>query len=410
MLYGALFLMLAIRLESPMNHLIPFSILFPVLIAIFYINDLYPRYSEKFTSTTISRFVLSACISAVFAIIVFYLGAFYITPKTNLAVYFLILTGIFLLWRFIAQTIFYYSRSKTRIFFLHVDGEERLRDEIRLLVMDVHCKELVDSGYQLADSIDSADLVVAGYRSYREDSGKLFSLMSRGVTVLNEMTFLEGYLRETPVEAANTDWLLTQYGETVKREFELAKRGIECICSVVMIVVCLPLFLIVAIAVKLTSSGPIFYTQQRIGKLGRTFTIYKFRSMRQDAEANGVQWSTMNDPRVTPIGRILRHTHLDELPQLVNILQGDMSFVGPRPERPEFVQEIELQIPFYSLRHLIRPGVTGWAQISFPYGASIEDARRKLAFDLYYVKHRYWFFDLKILLKTFTMLFRGEGR
>jgi lipopolysaccharide/colanic/teichoic acid biosynthesis glycosyltransferase len=166
---------------------------------------------------------------------------------------------------------------------------------------------------------------------------------------------------------------------------------------------------VVALAIRVTSPGPVLYSQHRLGKDGVRFTIYKFRSMRVDAEAlSGAVWSMAGDPRVSSVGRILRRTRLDEVPQLWNVLVGDMSFVGPRPERPEFVAELSKQIPFYGQRHAVRPGLTGWAQVRHRYGASVDDAQEKLQYDLFYIKHMSVPFDLFIVLETVkTVLVRG---
>jgi lipopolysaccharide/colanic/teichoic acid biosynthesis glycosyltransferase len=166
--------------------------------------------------------------------------------------------------------------------------------------------------------------------------------------------------------------------------------------------------LLIAIVVRLENRGPVFYSQTRVGQGGQTFTLHKFRTMWGNAEANGMAWASQNDPRVTFVGRYLRKLRFDELPQLWNILKGDMSLVGPRPERPEFVGPLAALIPFYDERHLIKPGLTGWAQINYPYGSSIADARRKLQLDLYYIKHTSLELDLIILLRTLGTFFLGS--
>jgi lipopolysaccharide/colanic/teichoic acid biosynthesis glycosyltransferase len=172
----------------------------------------------------------------------------------------------------------------------------------------------------------------------------------------------------------------------------------------------LPLMGLTALAVRLTSPGPILYHQVRVGQNGKLFTIHKFRSMRADAEAaTGAVWARQNDSRITPIGRFLRKTRLDELPQLWNVLKGDMSFVGPRPERPEFVADLTKQIPFYGQRHVVKPGLTGWAQVSYSYGASVEDALAKLQYDLFYIKHLALSLDLFIMVKTIKTVVLRRG-
>lgn len=187
------------------------------------------------------------------------------------------------------------------------------------------------------------------------------------------------------------------------------RRSASILISAVGLAVALPIIPIVALLVKLSSPGPVLFTQERVGRKGKRFTIYKFRTMRQDAEADGAKWATKNDPRITAIGKFLRKTRLDEIPQLWCVLKGDMSFVGPRPERPEFVQWLSGVIPYYNLRHIIRPGLTGWAQVRYTYGASLEETKEKLKYDLYYIKHMSLSLDLLIMFKTIktVLLWRG---
>lgn len=188
-----------------------------------------------------------------------------------------------------------------------------------------------------------------------------------------------------------------------------AKRMIDFLIALVGVTLTGPLMLVIAAAVRLTSPGPALFQQARVGRGGKVYTLFKFRSMRVDAEANGAVWAQEKDPRATALGSFLRKSHLDELPQFFNVLRGDMSLVGPRPERPEFVAELREQIPYYDLRHIVRPGVTGWAQISYPYGASVEDAQAKLEYDLYYIRHKDLLWDLRIILRTVTVSLLGRG-
>ena len=175
------------------------------------------------------------------------------------------------------------------------------------------------------------------------------------------------------------------------------------------LLLCLPFIPFIMLAVRLSSPGPIFFRQTRVGRHGRPFSLIKFRTMRDDAEADGAIWATANDSRVTPLGRFLRKSRLDEIPQLWNVLKGEMSFVGPRPERPEFVGWLAKEIPFYELRHMVRPGITGWAQVRYHYGASLEEAKRKLEYDLYYVKHLSLGLDLLIMFETIKIIMLGRG-
>ncbi len=189
----------------------------------------------------------------------------------------------------------------------------------------------------------------------------------------------------------------------------VSKRLLDVVVSVAGLVALIPLFALVAAVIRLDSSGPVFYRQIRVGLRGRPYMIWKFRSMRQDAEKAGPRWAQANDPRVSRVGWWLRKTRIDEFPQLINVLRGEMSLVGPRPERPVFVQDLRIVIPYYDIRHTVRPGVTGWAQVKFRYGASQEDSHTKLQYDLYYVKNLSFLLDLKILAHTIRVMMLGEG-
>jgi exopolysaccharide biosynthesis polyprenyl glycosylphosphotransferase len=187
------------------------------------------------------------------------------------------------------------------------------------------------------------------------------------------------------------------------------KRLVDILVSTAGLLIMLPLFLLIAALIKIDSSGPAMYRQTRVGLRGRPFLIWKFRSMRHDAEKSGPQWAQADDPRISRVGRWLRKTRIDEFPQLINVLKGEMSLVGPRPERPVFVQDLRKIIPYYDLRHTVRPGITGWAQVKFRYGASEEDAHMKLQYDLYYVKRLSFALDMRILVQTTQVMLAGEG-
>jgi exopolysaccharide biosynthesis polyprenyl glycosylphosphotransferase len=188
------------------------------------------------------------------------------------------------------------------------------------------------------------------------------------------------------------------------------KRAIDVISAGLLLLVLSPLMLLTAFAIKLDSPGPIFYSQLRTGLHSQPFRVYKFRSMYQDAEKRGAQWASLRDPRITRIGNLLRISRIDELPQIWNVLRGEMSLIGPRPERPEFDSQLRKQIPYYDLRYLVRPGITGWAQVLYPYGASVKDAYEKLSYDLYYIKNYSFGLDIAILFKTIRVVLLGKGR
>jgi exopolysaccharide biosynthesis polyprenyl glycosylphosphotransferase len=227
-----------------------------------------------------------------------------------------------------------------------------------------------------------------------------------GCRLRSEADFHEDLLSAVPVMHVPPEWMLAKGLDTSNHLAEAVKRLTDIALAMSLLVLSAPLHLLAIIALAV-QRGPVFYRQARVGRHGQPFSILKLRSMRVDAEDGVPQWADPDDPRITPLGRVLRRTRLDELPQLVNILFGEMSFVGPRPERPEFVSELEQTIPFYSWRHVVRPGLTGWAQINYPYGSSVEDARRKLEYDLFYIRHYSVLTDLSIALRTVTAAARG---
>jgi sugar transferase (PEP-CTERM system associated) len=240
---------------------------------------------------------------------------------------------------------------------------------------------------------------------------KLLEMKLDGVTFDHLASVYEDYTGKIAVENLRPSWLIFSDGFKKSRVLSASKRGSDILIALIGLVLATPIGLLVAAAIKITSRGPVFYHQARVGQQGRVFTVHKFRSMRQDAEAaTGPVWASKSgDPRVIPIGRMLRRSRLDELPQLWNVLLGDMSFVGPRPERPEFVAELTKQIPFYGQRHIVRPGLTGWAQVRYTYGASTEDALQKLQYDLFYIKNLSIALDLFIMGETIKTVVLQRG-
>ncbi len=228
-----------------------------------------------------------------------------------------------------------------------------------------------------------------------------------GVSVMPLVNLCEEIEQYVPLELISSEWLLNASGEPQHIYIQKLKRLFDIVCSSVGLLLGAPLVLLAALAIRLTSPGPIFYRQVRSGRFGRSFSIIKLRTMRVDAEKNGAVWSTKNDPRVTFVGYFLRRYRIDEIPQLWHVLCGHMSFVGPRPERPEIVEQLACEIPYYEERLMVQPGITGWAQVSYPYGASATDARRKLEYDLYYMKHMSLFLDVFILLDTVRIVVAG---
>jgi sugar transferase (PEP-CTERM system associated) len=234
--------------------------------------------------------------------------------------------------------------------------------------------------------------------------------LERGVTFDHLATVYEEYTGKIAVENLRPSWLIFSGGFKKTRLLSAGKRTLDILAAAIGLIVLSPIMALTALAVRLSSPGPFLYHQRRVGQHGRLFTVHKFRSMRSDAEAGtGAVWARSNDDRVTTVGRFLRRTRLDETPQLFNVLVGEMSFVGPRPERPEFVSQLSDAIPFYGLRHGVRPGLTGWAQVRYTYGASVEDALEKLQYDLFYIKHLTLAFDLFIIFLTMKTVLLRRG-
>ena len=239
---------------------------------------------------------------------------------------------------------------------------------------------------------------------------KLLEMRLDGMAFDHLASVYEQYTGKIAVENLRPSWLIFSSGYRKPRLLRITKQALDMLAASLGLTLSAPLMLIVAAAIKLSSRGPVFYHQQRVGQHGKVFVIHKFRSMKVDAEqSTGAVWARSDDKRVTPVGPLLRRTRLDELPQLWNVLCGDMSLVGPRPERPEFVASLTREIPFYGQRHIVKPGITGWAQVSYTYGASVEDALEKLQYDLFYIKNMSPALDLFVLIKTIKTVLVAKG-
>jgi len=238
---------------------------------------------------------------------------------------------------------------------------------------------------------------------------ELLNLRLRGVVIEDASFVMERLLGKLSLDGLHPSSLIFTHGFKVKAIHQISRRIVSILVSFVALVLCLPMIPFIILAIRLSSPGPIFFRQTRVGLGGRHYSVIKFRTMRQDAEANGAVWATKDDPRITRLGKFMRMTRLDEIPQLWNVLRGEMGFVGPRPERPEFVQMLSSKIPYYDFRHMIRPGITGWAQVRYKYGASLEETKHKLEYDLYYIKHLSLGLDLLIMFETIKTIILRRG-
>lgn len=297
------------------------------------------------------------------------------------------------------------QRSVEVVGFLPAGGEEKMEVDSRQVVV---ANSLVDAVRDLRVS----EVIVA----VRERRGgvlpirELLECKLSGVRVIDLSSFFERVQGQVRLDSLRASWLI--YGDGFRQGLSrtLVKRVFDLIVATVLIVLSLPLMLMTALLIVLEDGAPVFYRQERVGLGGRSFRVTKFRSMRRDAEKDGKpRWATSNDDRTTRVGRVIRKLRIDELPQLFNVLVGDMSLVGPRPERPYFVDQLAREIPFYNVRHCVKPGVTGWAQVRYQYGASVDDAIEKLQYDLYYVKNHTLILDTLVLFETVRVVLTGEG-
>jgi len=258
--------------------------------------------------------------------------------------------------------------------------------------------------------VDRIVVAVEDRRGNFPTGGLLNLRLSGRVAVEESACYYERLTGKIATQMVRPSWLIFSDGVRYSEFQQRVRRLANMVLAAFGTLVSLPLMVLVAIAVKLESAGPVLFFQERVGENGRTFQIIKFRSMRVGAEAgSGPVWATVADPRVTRVGRVIRKLRFDELPQFLNVLRGDMNFVGPRPERPEFVERLAAAIPYYSQRHLIKPGLTGWAQIRYPYGASLEESAEKLQYDLYYIKNQSWLLDVTIVFETIKIVLFGRG-
>jgi len=424
LLYSSLVAMLGFRYKEGFAsqfsiHLLPFTIIFVLWLVIFYIANLYDPQTLRNSIFFYSRFFKSIAVATVISISFFYLIPYFgITPRTNLLVF----IAIFTVLEFGGRSLFN-SISETRFKKLSlIVGDSEQAEELALFI-----KENPQLGYTLKEMVSpkdtvhlseaihnpSVDTIIISPDAYQnpEITNIFYSALGRKINFYSLATFYERLTGRIPMGAINQIWFLENISEGNKRSYEILKRFNDIVLGLILGTASLILYPFVIIAIQFSSPGPLFYTQTRIGRLGKSFEMIKFRTMIRDAESKtGAVWAQDNDERITGIGKFLRQTRIDELPQLWNIIKGEMSLVGPRAERPEFHESLKREVPFYEERYLIKPGLSGWAQINYPYGASIKDASEKLKYDLYYIKNRSLLLDLGIILKTIRIALSQSGK
>ena len=438
--YLVLWLVLLIRYAGELNihlwqiHFWPFTTMFIVWLLAFYISGLYDSKQIKNDINFYTLVLRSLLIAAGIGVIYFYAFSarfFSIRPQLVFLLYLIIFSILFLPWRRL-----YNQLAQTKIFLRNVMfiGNGKEMDQ---LIMELKHKPHL--GYKVVEHITLAngttsespgetnlarvdinkilvekrvDTVVTSLELHKKPEivSQFYKNLFLGISYFDFPSFYEHLTGKVSVTTIGQLWFLENISAKEKRFYKVGKRAVDIILTIIFGIIGLVLAPFIAIAIKLDSKGPVIFKQNRTGHRGRVFHAMKFRSMIVGAEKNGAQWAASNDSRVTRVGKLLRKTRLDEIPQFLNILKGEMSFIGPRPERPEFVADLKKQIPFYDERHLVKPGVTGWAQVNFKYGASSADSLEKLQYDLYYIKNESSLLDLGIILKTINIMISGKGQ
>jgi exopolysaccharide biosynthesis polyprenyl glycosylphosphotransferase len=417
------------------EHYQVFTPVFLIWLIIFYINSLYDFKKIINKNKVLEKLGKSILISLVVSMILFYiLPQTQITPKTNLIIFSFLAFTFIGVWRlfFLSVNKKYLPGSNIAI----IGYNEIIMKTIQIIkknpqigynikfilteknhvvvdVADVYNFKIIEDSNQLSRAIKDHkidSLILEKDVSEMKDLQKtLFNLLPTGINYYNLINFYEEISGQIPLEILNKAWFLENLNLAEKRNFERIKRLVDLSLASLSLLIIIPISLITSILIKLTSEGPIIFKQLRCGKNNKEFYLYKFRSMK--VQGNNLSPTKKNDARITKVGKFIRKTRIDELPQIFNVLKGDMSFVGPRPERPELIKELSANIPFYNARNLVKPGITGWDQISGEYHSpSIEDTYKKLQYDLFYIKNRSIYLDITIILKTIKTALGHEGR
>ena len=402
-----------------------FTIFFYMLF--FYILDAYSVGNEDFKET-IGRVLVACILGIISSATASYAFQHWRFDRETVALLFVLSLGLSLGWRWIYRLNAEKLTHPLRILLVGVDRAGKVR---QLLAEGLPKAEILGYVGERDQGPDAGPCLGAPFMALdiaKEKQATMILLLPdapidddiardlleaklRGSMVVDIRSFYEHVVQRLPLSQINDEWLLQTEGFSLNTRGSLRrlKRALDVLISLLLLIPAAPIMLITAIIVRLESPGPVIYKQDRVGLFEKEFTVYKFRSMRADAEKNGAVWASAHDARVTKFGKFIRKVRIDELPQIWNILKGDMSFIGPRPERMAFVTKLKETIPYYSLRHTVKPGLTGWAQVCYPYGASEDDARRKLEYDLYYIKNMSILLDINIIFKTVGVVLFPKG-
>ena len=433
-LYVSLWLMLFIRYGAKFDintweqHFKPFTLIYVIWLIVFFIAGLYDislaRNNINFYSTLLRGLTINIGIAITFF---YFLPFFGITPKTNLFLNIGVFAILFAGWR---QLYNYLVKSSALINNVLIIGKNKEIDQIIKIVennpqlsykiIKQMSPQDIKTPFDILEIATSKNIktIITAIDPHQDTRlvQSLYQCLPLKISFNDLPSFYEKILGKVPVSSIGEIWFLENLTESQKNFYEAFKRVLDMLGALIFGIISLLFFPLVILVIKITSSGPIFIKQRRIGHDGQIFILYKFRTMYATEEDGSSEpegkpvYAQINDPRITKIGNFLRKTRLDELPQFWNVLIGQMSFIGPRPERIEFVQQCEKRTPHYQIRHIVKPGLTGWAQVNFRYGASVEDSIEKLQYELYYIKHRSFILDLSIMLRTIKIILKGGGR
>ncbi len=437
-LYAALFLGLYLRYFHEFDkaiidqHLLPFSLIYLIWLIVFYVDGLYDITVAKNNLSFWRLFFEAMAINALIAIGFFYLiPIFGITPKTNLFIILGTTIALFYLWRNVYNYLLPNIGLKNSVIIIEGGNEAKeiasiltKRPELGYKITALFKNQSAENSFDGIPIIRNIDELKNALANYSVDtivlplelnhSGEiinyLYSNLFKKFRFIDLVSFYELVVRRIPVSVINETWFLQNLQEAEKNLYDKIKIVIDYILAIILFVILAAIYIPVFAAIKFDDKGPVLYSQKRVGRGGKKFKIYKFRTMKIDAEKDGAQFAKDGDARITRVGKFLRRTRLDELPQIVNVLKNEMSFIGPRPEQPEFVEELKRVMPFYDIRHIIKPGLTGWAQINYYYAATIKENLKKLQYDLFYIKNRSIILDGAILLKTLNIILKLRGR
>ncbi|MDP2951454.1 MAG: sugar transferase [bacterium] len=417
--FFALFLTLLVRYfgnfsQDILNaHLIPFTIIYLVWLLCFYIFGLYDLTGMRQATELLRKTLKTFAVCFLLALAFFYLIPFFgITPKRNLLIDILIFGALVFFWRRLfcflfsslyLQKVAFIGKTETAL-----NLAKELNENPQFGYKSIGFLEANDSLKEKLLKENIKTIILSQDTSNNSAlTDKLYQLLSLKITFWEIDKAYEKILQKVPIDALKQEWFLKNLAALNKEGYDKVKRVFDFIMALILLILTSPFWLLIALAIKLEDGGKVFYQQKRVGKDNKAFTMFKFRSMVELAEQNGAKWCEDKDERRTKVGKVIRRLHLDEFPQMLNVLKGDISTTGPRPERPEFVCELEKAIPHYHLRHLIKPGFTGWAQTRWiKYARTKQDSFEKFQYDLYYLKNRSFALDLSILLRTFQLFLK----